>query len=252
MTLRTLLLTATCALISAAPACAQPETEKTPEKIVEQTPVQSAAQEEEKHVHEEPIARSTPKDTVLPGTFSQLDTDHVTGDKDAPVTMIIYASVTCPHCAHWFETVWPDLKINYIETNKLKVVFREFPTAPAQIAVAGFQLANCGPEDQYFSMIEHLMTEQENTMHGVQGGKGLEVFLAHAKKAGINTEEDMNACFDNKDGLQRIQNTMELAQSGKINSVPAFILDGKFLDHSSDYDPLTKHIDELLKAAKKN
>ena len=91
----------------------------------------------DKHDHDH--AESTPV-TIRPGSFQETETDHVLGSVSAPTTVIIYASVTCPHCAYWFDTVWPGLKSDYVETGKIRVVFREFPTAPAQLSFAGFLL----------------------------------------------------------------------------------------------------------------
>ncbi|MEE9273282.1 MAG: thioredoxin domain-containing protein [Robiginitomaculum sp.] len=196
-----------------------------------------------------PEKKSTVKTPELPGTFSLLPFDHIKGKTDAPVTVIIYASVTCQHCAHWFETSWPDLKKNYVDTGKVNVVFREFITAPAQLAIAGFLIANCGPEDQYFPMIEYLMTEQKNTFNGVKDGNGLETYLAIGKKAGLNTEEELNACLAKKEGKDKLQLAADLASAGNIHGVPNFIIDGKVYKGRLDYGSLKVHIDKLLKVS---
>ncbi|HET9230627.1 MAG TPA: thioredoxin domain-containing protein, partial [Vitreimonas sp.] len=70
--------------------------------------------------------------------------DMVLGDANAPVTLVEYASTTCPHCAAFHEAAWEQLKTTYIDTGRVRFVFREFPTPPPAIAVAGFQLARCG------------------------------------------------------------------------------------------------------------
>ena len=77
--------------------------------------------------------------------------DMVLGDEQAPVTIIEYASMTCPHCAHFHETTYPDLKKKYIDTGKVRFIFREFPLD--QLAAAAFMLARCGGKDKYFPLI---------------------------------------------------------------------------------------------------
>ena len=61
----------------------------------------------------------------------------------AKVTVVEYASVTCGHCAAWQEQVYPEFKAKYVDTNQVRYVFREFPTAPEAVAVAGFLVARC-------------------------------------------------------------------------------------------------------------
>jgi protein-disulfide isomerase len=183
---------------------------------------------------------------ALAGTFEEIKGDHTLGSTDAPVDMIIYASVTCPHCASWFASVWPGLKRNYVETGQVRVIFRELPTAPAQLAMAGFQIANCAPDDQYFTVIEHLMKEQQNTMQAVRDGKGVEIFLSHAKLAGIDNEDDMNACFNNAEGTAHIQLSSMLANAGGITSVPGFIINGNPFKGQPEYIEMSKHFQTLL------
>ena len=187
-----------------------------------------------------------PATEILDGTYSEIDGDHTIGTTTAPVTMIIYASVTCPHCAHWFKNVWPDVKKNFVDTNKLRVVFREFPTAPTNIAAIGFQIANCAPEDKYFTMIEYQMNEQENIFTSLKAGTGKETYLEIAKMAGLETEEAMNTCIQNEAGMERMNKSISLARSAKINAVPNFIINGEIFKEGSNYAPLSKHLEKML------
>ena len=81
------------------------------------------------------------------------------GKADAPVTIVEYASMTCPHCAHFHETTLPELKTKYIDTGKVRLIFREFPFDPR--AEAGFMLARCA-KDNYFPMVEVLFKQQQS------------------------------------------------------------------------------------------
>lgn len=151
--------------------------------------------------------------------------DHVIGKESAPHTLIVYASVVCGHCATWFINDYPVIKKKLIDKGKLRLVFREFPTQPSQVAVAGFQIANCAPEKDYFKNITHQFENQKETFDRLKKGEGLTRFLELANAAGIETEEDMQACFKNQDGLSRIERSLERAQAGGIDAVPALILD---------------------------
>src|SRR5690606_16108881 len=85
----------------------------------------------------------------------------------AKVTVVEYASVTCPHCAAWQEEVWPQFKARYVDTNQVRYVFRELPTPPANVAVAGFMIARCAGEDKYFDVVHAIMESQAEWRTGV-------------------------------------------------------------------------------------
>src|SRR5271156_5092888 len=84
--------------------------------------------------------------------------DHVLGKADAPITIIEYASLTCPHCAEFDKDVVPELKAKYIETGKAKLIFRDFPLD--QWALRASVLARCAPADKYFSFVDVLFQNQ--------------------------------------------------------------------------------------------
>ncbi len=85
--------------------------------------------------------------------------DMVMGKPEAPVTIVEYASMTCPHCAHFATTTLPAIKEKYIDTGKAKLILREFPFDPR--AAAAFMLARCAPEERYYPMVEVLFKQQE-------------------------------------------------------------------------------------------
>ncbi len=80
------------------------------------------------------------------------------GDANAPVKIVEYMSMTCPHCAHFHETTLGPIKEKYIDTRKVYFVVREFPFDPA--ATAAFMLARCAPEQQYFPFISMFLKQQ--------------------------------------------------------------------------------------------
>lgn len=158
--------------------------------------------------------------------FLEAPEDHVLGSETAPNTLIIYASVTCPHCSSWFTSEWDLLKSELIDTGELRVVFREFVTAPAQVAVTGFTLANCSEADNYMEIIYHQMREQKNIIGGLQEGKGFAVYDSTLEIAGMS-QEDVQACFADESHFARLETSMARAAAGELEAVPGFILNGQ-------------------------
>src|SRR5947199_3127821 len=117
-------------------------------------------------------------DLLVPGPLG----DEIQGQADAPVTIVEYASMTCPHCSHFHETTYPELKKKYIDTGKVRFIFREFPLDP--LAAAGSMLARCAGGDKYFPMIESLFAQQRDWVTQ----KPLQPMLAIAKQAGFTQD----------------------------------------------------------------
>lgn len=185
-------------------------------------------------------AKSAP-DFVL----SEAPQDRVIGKTTAPVTMIVYASVTCPHCADWFSNEWPDVKKDLVETGKLRVIFRPFPTAPAQLSMLGFVIAECAEGASYFDVIEYQMENQESIFEQAKAGKGRQAYAAVAKTAGLDDEEALEACLTDETNLEPIHLSTERAQAGKIHGVPAFLINGDIYSGGQEAKALVKLIDEM-------
>lgn len=168
-------------------------------------------------------------DIKVDNIFSEAKGDHAIGEATAPHTLIVYASIVCGHCGRWFEEDYPIIKSRLIDTGKLRLVFREFPTQPADIAVAGFQIANCAAPEKYFDAIVYQFQTQDETFERLKKGEGRARFLELAKKAGIETEDEMIGCFENEAGKARIELAMKRAAAGKVKAVPALILDGDLM-----------------------
>lgn len=176
--------------------------------------------------------------------------DMALGAADAPLTLIEYASSTCPHCAHFHETVWEQLKSNYIDTGKVRFVFREFPTAPAPVAVAGFQLARCGgaTTEQYFVRLGELFRQQSaifatGSMEGVR-----QKFVEIGAAAGL-TEQQVIGCISDEAGAERIRHTVEEGtRQFNITGTPTFILNGEKVEDPSvvTYEGLSRILDAAL------
>lgn len=173
--------------------------------------------------------------------------DMVLGAENAPVTLIEYASTTCPHCAAFHEEVFEQLKTNYIDTGRVRYVFREYPTAPAPVAVAGFQLARCGgaTAEQYFIRLGELFRQQQaifatGTMEGVRG-KFVEIGAA----AGLSEEQVMQ-CISDEAGAERIRRIVESGNRDfSITGTPTFVINGRKVEDPSvvTYEGLSRLLD---------
>lgn len=161
--------------------------------------------------------------------YTQAPEDHVIGDALAPHTLIVYASVVCGHCGRWFSNDYPIIKERLIDTGKLRLVFREFPTQPSEVAVYGFQIANCAPEERYFDALVHQFQTQDQTFTMLKAGEGRARFTELGKLSGLETEDEVLSCIKDPSGLKRIETSMQRAQAGKVDAVPALILDGALM-----------------------
>ncbi len=174
--------------------------------------------------------------------------DMVLGPADAPVTVIEYASTTCSHCAAFHEEAWARLKENYIDNGRIRFVLREYPTAPAPVAVAGFQLARCGgaSAEQYYTRVGELFRQQAaifatGTMEGIR-----QKFVEIGGAAGLNEEQVMQ-CIADEAGAERIRATVETANSEfNITGTPTFIINGVKLETAPTYENVAAAIDAAL------
>ena len=177
--------------------------------------------------------------------FTEAPDDHVLGSESAALTLIIWASVTCSHCSNWFTKEWPVIKTDLVETGKLRVVFREFPTAPGNLSIAGFSLAACAPTEDYFSIIEYQMKEQANILEAAREGRAAEAYGKIARLAGMTTNEAMTSCLRNPDITAQIIDNADRAKLAEIKGVPGFLINGQRYKGPTDAKNLIKLINEM-------
>lgn len=175
--------------------------------------------------------------------------DMALGPEDAPVTIVEYMSMTCPHCAHFHATTFDEIKKKYVDSGKVRFIIREFPFDPR--AAAAFMLARCNPQDttklteaaQYFPMISMLMKQQE-TWAGAQDGR--EALLQMSKLAGF-TQESFQACLTNQKLLDDVNSVRERgAKDFGVNSTPTFLINGKRYAGDMSVETMSALIDSLL------
>ncbi|MBL8542707.1 MAG: DsbA family protein [Hyphomonadaceae bacterium] len=176
--------------------------------------------------------------------------DMVLGQANAPLTLIEYASSTCPHCAHFHETVWETLKTNYIDTGKVRFVYREYPTAPAPVAVAAFQVARCGgaSNEQYFTRLGEIY-RQQHAMFATGTMEGVRAKLVEIGAAAGLTQDQVMQCITDEAGAERIRRVVEAGDRDfQITGTPTFVINGQKVDDPAFVTPegLTRILDAAL------
>jgi len=160
--------------------------------------------------------------------------DIVFGDPDAPVTIVEYASWTCPACLAFHVRVMPSIKSDYIDTGKVKLVFREFPTALANVTVAGFALARCTEGDAYYDMLDELFVRQDAILTlARQGGPVVEALKQVAANHGIEGDDAFQACLDSEDNRNAIRASIAAARGVGVDSTPTFFLNGERMNSNA-------------------
>lgn len=168
------------------------------------------------------------------------ETDHVLGDANAKVTIFEYASLTCPHCAGFHTTVLPELKKQYIDTGKVKLVFRDFPLD--QIALRAALLAECVPAERYFAMIDMLFQTQAQWM---QARDPVDALSKAGRLVGID-DVKFRACQDDKDALAAVIGERQAAEALGVSSTPTLVINGELYPGVRPMADYQKLLDGLL------
>ena len=149
--------------------------------------------------------------------------DMTLGNAKAPVTVVEYGSAACSHCAAWAKDVYPAFKAKYIDTGKVRYVFREAITDPPQLAAVGFMLARCAGKDKYFSTLEGVFQAQEAVY---RTGDIKAPMVAVAAKAGMNEQQFM-ACVTDEKGVDALNARVgKWEETAKFKVTPTFDING--------------------------
>jgi protein-disulfide isomerase len=167
--------------------------------------------------------------------------ERVIGDPAAPITIIEYASLTCPHCATFHADTLPKLKKEWIETGKAKLIYRDYPLD--RYAASAAMIARCAPMDKYFTFLNAFFAQQKNWSRAQDPVK----VLTQLAGLGGMSKDDVDACLANEalqDGI--LQMRLEGQMEYDINSTPSFVIDGKKVSNLPYED-----LNEILKDAAK-
>ena len=173
--------------------------------------------------------------------------DMALGPKDAAVTITEFASMTCPHCAAFNAEVFPKIKSTYIDTGKIRYIFREFPLDIK--AAAGSMLARCIAKDdasKYFAVVDVLFKQQMDWAYGkTSTTDGL---TRIGKQAGLS-QEQVDACLKDQALLDKIAADQKYATDIlKVNSTPTFFINGDVIKGEASFDVFDAKIKSLLKS----
>ena len=152
--------------------------------------------------------------------------EHAIGNPNAAVTIVEYASVTCPACANWHQTVYPDLKDRYIDTGKVRYVFREFLAGAPDLADAGFMIALCAGEEDWFKNIKLQFDRQSQILTLAQQGQARQAYVSLAKSSGLS-EDEFVQCMSNEDLREAYMDRMQSGIDAGVSGTPAFIINGE-------------------------
>ena len=169
--------------------------------------------------------------------------DMALGPAKAPVTIVEYASMTCPHCAAFEQNVFPMLRSKYIDTGKVRFVFREFPLDI--VAAEASMLARCAANndaEKFFDVVDRVFKQQDQLM-----AQPLQALRMIGKQSGMS-EQAVDACGTNQAELDKIAADQKIAHEVlKVDATPTLFINGEMLKGGPSFEELDKKIILLLK-----
>lgn len=191
------------------------------------------------------IAQTTAEttDTTAPEVQAPVIAEMVIGAVDAPIEVIEYGSYTCPHCARFHAEVLPELEKNYIDTGKVRFIYRE--AYFDKFGLWGSLLARCGGEMRFFGISDILMKTQNDWLAGGDAPKVVENLRKIGLTAGI-TNEQMDVCFNDSEKVTALVTWYQdnFNRDG-IDGTPSFLINGVKYPNMG-YEDLAKVLDEKL------
>lgn len=169
--------------------------------------------------------------------------DMVLGQAEAPVEVIEYASFTCPHCANFHDTVLGKLKTNYVDTGKIRFVYREVYFD--KFGLWAGMVARCGGPEKYFAISDIIYDTQKEWLAPGEAAGIAENLRKIGLKAGLGAEQ-IDACMKDNDMAKALVAAYQAnATKDEINSTPSFVIDGQKYSNMS-YEDFAKILDEKL------
>ena len=199
------------------------------------------------------IAGSAAMAFIVPGAAFAQDTvnaedlhapgplgEKVLGSEDAPVTVVEYASMTCPHCARFHRETYEAFREKYVDSGQAKLIFREFPlNAPAYAAA---MIARCAPADRFFDVVDAYFMEQDAWLSSSDLRAAT---FAIAQPFGF-TEASFDACVSNQALFEGIEAVKERGVGFGVQGTPTFFINGKRMGGALSLEQLDAEIEPLL------
>lgn len=184
--------------------------------------------------------------THATGANAALPSDMMLGNPNAKVTVVEYASVACPVCGRWYKEVWPAFKAKYVDTGKIRFIYREMLVGGDQevvVAASGFLLARCAGKDRYFAVVDAIYNSQPGLFDDPHT-----VLLNIARSLGFSAAQ-FDACVKNDASLKALSERVEAnSKLGGVDATPTFVINGDKLQ--AGYHPLSDLDAAIAKAQK--
>jgi protein-disulfide isomerase len=171
--------------------------------------------------------------------------DMVMGLDKAPVTIIEYASLTCPHCAHFNETTLPKLKSDYVDKGLVKYIYRDFPLD--RMALTASEIARCAGPDRYFGFVDAIFRQQASWTSGKDATEITENLKRLARLGGLSTPA-ADVCLNDKSLQDKIlAQSLQGEKEFKVDSTPTLIINGEKHPGALSIEEISAIIDPLIK-----
>ncbi len=165
------------------------------------------------------------------------------GAEDAPITMVEYASFTCPHCANFHSDVLPLITENYIDTGKVRMIYRGVYFD--RLGLWADMVARCGGPDRYFGIASMIYDKQREWTAAEDAVGVVDNLYAIGRLAGMN-QTDMEACMqDNVTAQAMVKSSTENAEADGVNSTPTFVINGQTMSNMS-YSGFADEFERIL------
>jgi protein-disulfide isomerase len=180
-------------------------------------------------------ASATPEELLKPGPLPEISF----GSADAPVTVIEYASLTCPHCRTFHVAAWPAVKEKYVDTGMVRFIMREFPFDPR--ASGGFMLARCAGPDKWYPVVDLLYRSQDAWARVPDGVAALKSLMGMTGMTG----EQVEACLSDQALLEKVT---AVTEAYGVDSTPTFFINGEKTAGALTVEQFSSIVDPLIKA----
>jgi protein-disulfide isomerase len=177
----------------------------------------------------------------VPAGLQITEKDHVMGKAEAAVTIVEYASMTCGHCATFHNDILPAIKTKFIDTGKVKLVYRDFPLD--RVAAQAAQLAECVDRDRYFGVVATIFQTQAQW---AASKEPLADLLKLLRLAGLG-EAQAKACLDDAKGLEAILAEQQGGVALGVDSTPTLFINGQRYSGPRTVQAFDEHLSKLVK-----
>lgn len=170
-----------------------------------------------------------------------LDDDPYLGSEDAPITIVEFSDFQCPFCSRFYLDTFSQIKEQYIDTGKVKFVYRDFPLNIHQYAQKSAEASECADEQGKFWEYSDVLLQNQSEWSTI----GIDKFKEYAGQLGLNQEE-FNSCLDSDAMAQEVQNDFNQGRQYGVNGTPAFFVNGELISGAQPFSVFKQKIDSLL------